>query len=137
MSLLDPTETRRLKSSLALLASPVDGEVLAAAAAAKRILGKKGLGFTDLGVRPAITAPQHDASPFSHKSYANAASSIHQQHARRCLNSSLVDWKPHERRFLAQMAEWRRQPSEAQQAWLDGLVDRLARAAGEGSDVDF
>jgi hypothetical protein len=58
----------------------------------------------------------------------------HQQYARRCLSSPLIVWKPHERKFLEQMALQRRTPSQAQSDWLDGLVDRLARKAREASD---
>ena len=144
MRVLDPTGDRRLKASLARLASNHDGEVIAAVAAIGRILGKAGLGFSDLGVAPAL-APQSQSTPPPSNPWRPRARRFeteplraHQQHARRCLGSSLVAWKPHERRFLEQMAEQLRKPSEAQNAWLEGLVDRLARKAREACNgADF
>lgn len=129
MSILDPAETRRLTSTLALLASPVDGEVLAAAGAAKRILAKRGLGFTDLAVRQMLPPPS------SHRSDEPVRQ--HQQQARRCLSSPHASWKPHESKFLQQMAEQLRKPTQPQQDWLDGLCDVIARKARKAPDVDF
>lgn len=140
MSALDPAEVRRLGSSLALLASPIDGEVLAAVGAAKRILEKNGLGFGDLAVRTMLVPPRREqASPWrpAHKPFEGEPMRVHQQQARRCLCSRFGSWKPHERKFLEQMAEQTRKPSEAQCEWLEGLVDRIARQAREAADVDY
>ena len=141
MSYMDPAEARRLKSSLALLASPVDGEVLAAVGAAKRILEKNGLGFGDLGVRTMLPPPsaREESNPWgpSPRPFAGAPARLHQQQARRCLCSRFGAWKPHERKFLEQMAIQLRKPSEAQRDWLEGLVDRIARQSREAPDVDF
>lgn len=48
MSALPPGDRRRLAASLALLASPIDGEVVAAARAVKRVLDKHGLDMASL-----------------------------------------------------------------------------------------
>jgi hypothetical protein len=98
MSALDPNTARRLKSALALLASPSEGEKLAAVQAVERLLDKVGLDFSDLAPAPAGLAarrmPPSDYTPGIYR--------VHQVRAHALLQSGHA-WTPWEAEFLHSM----------------------------------
>ena len=130
MSALDPREIDRFTKILGLLGSDQLGERAAAAAKATAFLSDRSLGWIDVGEmlkKPpvVIREPVPAAPPKSH-----------QTDARRCLQSG-IGWKPHEREFLNQMMSQRSRPSEKQEAWLDGLCDRVTRFRRRQADGEF
>ena len=127
MSALLPADIERFGKFLGLLGSDHDGERAAAARKATDFLQARKLGWPDVTnqLRQVPVVIQQDAAP-----------QCHQADARRCLASG-YPWHTHERKFLSQIADQRRRPSDKQRDWLEGLVDRLARKTREGSDVDF
>lgn len=117
MSLLDPNDTRRLRSSLARLASDHEGEVVAAASAASRILAKAGLGFADLGVAQVPEPARATAAPFVRRDVTEPAwgprrrphevnlGRQHQVRAKLLLGSGHA-WEEWEQGFLSSIAGW-------------------------------
>ena len=124
MTVLDPAEARRLSSSLALLASPIDGEVLAAAGAAKRILEKKGLGFGDLAVRTMLAPPSPRSTPPPPRSYETRALREHQRRAKGFAACGFK-WNDWERDFLASIAAWDGSLTGKQRSRLDQLAAKV------------
>lgn len=134
MSALNPADADRFGKLLGLLGSNHDGEVAAAARKATQFLAERQLVWPDVAEMlkrsPAIVQPIRGAAPH-----------CHQVDARQCLSSG-VAWKPHELKFLRQMADQRSRPSDKQEAWLDGLLDRVMRAhrasaSAEGGGCDY
>lgn len=126
MSGLPPDDHRKLVGILARLGSPADGERAAAGLLATRLLGKHKLSWEDV-------MPLSLPSPTASRWYQETEQHDHRADASRCLNSGL-QWKPHERKFLDQMRQQRRAPTDKQRGWLDGLVDRVAR---QEVDIDW
>jgi hypothetical protein len=129
MSALDPANTRRLKSSLALLGSPHDGEVVAAARGVGRILAKAGLGFADLcPLTPAQPKPirpdTSDWQPFRPK-----PAPLLREHQRKAklLSVCRFEWNDWERKFLASIAAWD-SPLSAKQAQQLRELEMVAAA---------
>lgn len=113
MSALDPNDNRRLKSSLARLASDHEGEVVAAAGAALRILAKAGLGFADLDVSSQRPEPELSRRPDNpepawgprRRPHEVNLTRQHQTRAKLLLQSG-HDWDEWERQFLQSIAAW-------------------------------
>jgi hypothetical protein len=115
-----------LRASLALLASDKDGEVLAAAAAAKRLLDKAGLGFADLVPLPA-PPPGPAASPWQSPAYPRSPGSVREhQHEAFMLLACGYRWDDWKRQFLGDIRQRRRDLTPLQ---ADKLAEcgRLAR----------
>lgn len=129
MSVLDPRDVDQFGKILGYLASEYDGERAVAAAKATSFLKTRKLDWGDVTAQlkhpPVVVAPTPAASSRSH-----------QIDARRCLQSP-IPWKPHERKFLAQMADQLRRPSDPQRDWLDGLLDRVAAHIRRQADAEF
>lgn len=121
MSALLPAEARKLTASLAMLASNHDGEVIAAVGAVGRILGKAGLGFSDLGVVQALppSSPLRPP-PAKPRSYETRVLREHQRHARGFAACGFK-WNDWERDFLASIASWDGALSDKQRSRLDQL----------------
>ena len=119
MSALDQAEARRLQGVLARLASPHDGEVVAAAAAAARILGKAGMGFGDLVPQPVCTP-----SPPPYRPRADLTRH-HQRRAMAMLLAS-VPWDTWERGFLESIRTRRAELTDGQRTKFDELCAKSA-----------
>ena len=127
MSALHPADIERFGKFLGLLGSDHDGERAAAARKATDFLQARKLGWPDVTNQlrqvPVVIQQEGPAQR-------------HQADARRCLASG-YPWHAHERKFLSQIADQRRRPSDKQRDWLEGLVDRIARQSREAPDMDF
>lgn len=110
MGALTPADQRRLQGSLARLASPHEGEIIAAVAAVQRILNKVGARFSDLEL-PAAPMPS------SRREHARPC---HRQRAEALLNGS-YEWSVWAVQFLEGIAVWRAPLSERQAAMLAEL----------------
>jgi hypothetical protein len=110
MGALTPADQRRLQGSLARLASPHEGEIIAAVAAVRRILDKVGARFSDLELPTAPMAP----------SRCEHARPCHCQRAEELLNGS-YEWSEWAVQFLEGIAAWRAPLSERQAAILAEL----------------
>ena len=117
---LAPADLDRFGKLLGLLGSNHDGERAAAALKATEFLNARRMAWLDV-------AEMLKQPPVLYRPQPVSPSRSHQMDARRCLQSGLP-WKPHEREFLLQMASQARRPSDRQQDWLDGLLDRVASA---------
>ena len=130
MSLLGPRDVDQFGKILGYLGSEFDGERAVAAAKATNFLKTRKLDWCDVTAQlkqlPVVVAAPSPQAP----------SRSHQVDARRCLQSP-IPWKPHERKFLGQMADQLRRPSDAQRDWLDGLLDRVAAYLRRQADADF
>lgn len=115
MSTLAPRDIDHFGKILGLLASGHDGERAVAALKATDFLRQRQLHWCDVTQQlrqpPMVIARA-------------APSRSHQMDARLCLQSTIA-WKPYERDFLSQMAAQRRRPTDKQNDWLDGLLDRV------------
>lgn len=137
MSALDPNDARRLRSSLARLASNHEGEVVAAASAASRILAKHGLGFADLAVAPDPTGCRDVLESAWGPRRRPHEARLLREHQRRAwlLQISGFAWNDWERGFLASIASWDNPISPKQAAHLRDLETAAAawRASREAA----
>lgn len=128
MSALDPGEIRKLTACLTRLGSNHEGEVVAAAGAAGRILGKAGLGFGDLTVSAALPSPRRRQR--RERCRPEPRANAHQSGAYTLLNCGF-EWSEWSLKFLASIVGWDGRLSEKQantlasleaeaQAWLGG-----------------
>jgi hypothetical protein len=115
--------TDRLGQLILLLASPHDGEKVAACGAILRTLGAVGLDLHAL----ADIVRRADAGETPPKP-ANKASSPHGQ-AAWCLRVGATALSARERKFLADIARARYPLSARQRGWLDAIVARLEAVA--------
>lgn len=127
MIALDPNDARRLKSALAMLASPSDGERLAAVDAVERLLDKAGLDFSDLAPEP------HDAVRLSGRrqppaDYVRGLYRLHQITAHQLLRSG-HPWTEWEAAFLQGLAWQVAAPSPSQRDKLRELEAVAERRA--------
>ena len=129
MSALPTADVEKFGKMLGLLGSDHDGERAAAARKATEFLRARQLGWCDVTDQlkrpPIVITPER-----------TVASRSHQLDARRCLQSP-IRWKPHEAKFLGQMAAQLQRPTDKQRDWLDGLLDRLAAYLRRQSDAEF
>ncbi|MEZ5688767.1 MAG: hypothetical protein R3E21_08315 [Caenibius sp.] len=114
---MNAVEIDRFGKLICLLGSPHDGERSVAAQKATSFLAQRNLVWSDV-----VEMLKHP--PAIRREVEGMRS--HQQDALKCLGSVII-WKPHEHRFLVQMSNQLRQPTEKQRDWLDGLVDRVTR----------
>jgi len=119
---LTPQIVERLIKFILLLASPHDGEKIAACGAIMRTLSAAGLDLHALadvlkraGDRPPPDPPHDGESP--------------QAAALWCLRAGGAGLSAKERRFLEDIAEAHYALSERQSAWLDAIVARLRAGA--------
>ncbi len=117
MSALDPADARRLKGILSRLASDHDGEILAAAAAATRILDKAGLRFADLAPTPRQAVMPVCAAPVRPRAELLRP---HQRRAMAMLMAS-VPWNAWERGFIEDMRVRCSDLTDGQQVKFDQL----------------
>lgn len=114
----------RLSPLLGKLGSPHDGEVIAAARAASRLLEKAGLGWNDLG-RILLDGPSAAAAPTEGEAEANVYD------WRDDLAELGAGWsalEPHERSFARNLTRLARRglaPTERQRRWLAVIAERL------------
>jgi len=126
MSALPPADHRRLKSSLALLASPSDGEVLAAVAAVGRILGAAGLAYPDLanGLTELGSVGWNSKAArramYPERAGPPSAARLLRQHQREAgmLLQSPYPWDDWQSRFLQDLLNWHSPISDRQQEKL-------------------
>jgi hypothetical protein len=128
---LPPPDRRRLVGCLALLGSPVRGEVLAAAAGASRIVKARGLSW-DAVIAPAL--PEPDRAPPPPCDSADRDSDDGDPFWRcggwRGCAEAILAWRPdllsdRERRFCDTMCGWHGRASEAQMRWLRDIARRV------------
>ena len=113
-------DARKIVGCLALLRSPHDGEVVAAARAVERLLKPYGL-HVDAIAEAALGSQQAVArlpAPTFHE--------FHQQDAQWCLKRTL--WNAKETDFLTRMAN-QATITPRQRSWLNDLCDRRGGAA--------
>jgi hypothetical protein len=120
VSALHPADAAKFSKIIALFSSNHTGEQLAALNRASAFLSSRSIGWPDIA--QALVKPPVIYSPPPQQT----ASRSHQQDALRCL-SSAINWTYKEHRFLIQMSNQRGAITDRQQAWIDGLVDRVAR----------
>jgi hypothetical protein len=138
---LDIPVAERLAKLIRLLGSDREGEVLAAAAALKRVLKENGSDLHDFADR--LTA-ERETKPLD-KAFADGfRAGYHAAEEDAPTGNVVAEWhdiakycaaqidrlQPHERDFVEQMVGWTRrgrEPSEKQGRWLDGLYSRLQR----------
>ncbi len=109
---LDPATAARLAKVLALLGSAHEGERDAAGVAAHRLVRAAGVSWVDLlGV-----VDTDDAPPTCHRALA------------KWTLARLPELSERDRTFLQGMADWWREPSPRQRAWLHGLALRAGMA---------
>jgi hypothetical protein len=118
---MTPAATDRLGKLLRLLSSDKDGEVLAAAAAIKRMLAAENSDiheFVDSLCRP---QPKQAARPPPREDDWHVVACECQTHSNRL--------SQREQTFIDDMATWTafRAPSEKQQAWLAAIYRRVCR----------
>ena len=146
MNTVPPDDARKLTSSLCMLASPIDGEILAAVHAIKRLLTKNGLGFDDLAPSVATVASDaaaHHDEPDDPKAWRRAMypersgpperAEITKEHQRLALRlfHSATGWNAKEREFLLSMAERRSSLTSGQAEWLHDLERKARRQRTE------
>lgn len=126
MTCLDPTDARRLRASLAMLASPSDGEKLAAVAAAQRLLDKAGMAFSDLVPAPSA-AKANPPKSSAWESCPPKPARVLREHQRVALRMSghPLRWSTWEQDFLDSIAAWSAPLSARQQAQLDVLISKV------------
>lgn len=144
MTTLDPNDARRLRSSLALLASSSDGEKLAAVAAAQRILDKAGMGFADLApdakpVPIADMSRRHDNSDWRPARPEPASLLRPHQRDSFLLSGCGYPWNDWETDFLRDMRERAGSLSERQEDRLRSLKRKASswRQRKGSSDVAY
>ena len=141
MTVLAPADHRRLKSTLTLLGSDKDGEVLAAVAAAKRILAKVALGFADLDVTQQLPPPRPapEPSPWSSSQAGPRSSLLQHQRTAALLLSAGHPWDEWKRQFLISIRSRVKPLTSGQNDKLAECVAMAAawRAARGFPDVDF
>jgi hypothetical protein len=125
MTALDPGEIRRLTACLSRLASPHDGEIIAAAKAAERILDKMGLRFGDLTIAAALPPPE-PRPRHTRRERCRPTRQAHQQRAYILLHCGFA-WSDWEREFLYSINGWATKLSEKQATRLREL--EIAAAA--------
>ena len=116
MTVLDPAEFRKLTACLARLASNHDGEVVAAARAAGKILNRVGRTFGDLV--PSRTPTTPTMQPVRGSGHGGPMEPVrplkpHQHNAWLLLTSGFA-WDDWERKFLTSLRVMERPPSEPQ-----------------------
>jgi hypothetical protein len=116
----------KLAAILALLSSDKPGEVVAAAAAAQRLLSRHGLTFRDIVAQPALPAIAETTGTFDvfldWPTRWRAAVYLCQQVPQTWLT-------PFERQFVANLAKYKHKPSEAQ---LDILATVASNVIAKG-----
>ena len=110
-----------------LLASPVDGEVIATVAALRRVLSSANLDLHNLANVVEFCA--HREAPQIASTIADDLD-VREMIRRCCEYSDLLSVK--ELAFVRSMAKWRGEPTERQMAWLSSLYERCL----EGHDAD-
>jgi hypothetical protein len=114
----------KLAAILALLSSDKPGEVVAAAAAARRLLSRHGLTFRDLVTLPALPAPTGSFDIFlDWPSRWRAAVHLCQQAPQTWLT-------PFERQFVANLSKYKHKPSEAQLDILATIASNVIARGG-------
>jgi hypothetical protein len=129
MTALDPGDMRRLASCLSRLAGPYDGEIIAAAKAAERILDKMGLRFGDLTIASALPAPERRPHR-TRRERCQPTRQAHQQRAYLLLHCGFA-WNDWEREFLYSIHGWTSKLSDKQADRLREL-ERTAAAWSAG-----
>jgi hypothetical protein len=109
---LNPDDRRKLVSCLGMLGSDHDGECLAAARAAHRLVSQLRLTWSD------IVTPAAAPAPSVHK--AEWQSQLTMLDSRWGL---LTEW---ERNFASSIRNWIGEPTEKQRAQIQKIVDRLS-----------
>jgi hypothetical protein len=109
----------RIGALIRLLASPQDGEVVAAARALGRVLKGVNSDFHELAERIEKTTPVTVSN--------DAISAYWAQDSAIDLLDSGMALSARERDFLQRMKRWSGRPTERQAAWLRALVERSER----------
>jgi hypothetical protein len=123
---LTAAERDKLAAILARLASPYDGEIIAAAAALQRLLAARSLTIRDVlepPALPAVAPPQPAFFDVLQDWPTRWRAAVHF-----CQSVPATLLTPWERQFLANLARYRHQPSTPQ---LDILAIVVARIMGE------
>lgn len=116
------TVSERTRQLVRMLASPVDGEALAACRALGRQLQREKLSFNDMA--DLLGAPAR-ASSNSHRAYQERKPEIRPE-VRDLIARGESAWRPREWEFLQSLAKWRGDFTEKQAKWLADLKMRKA-----------
>jgi hypothetical protein len=125
-----PTMRPALAKLIRLLASDVDGEVLAAVRAMGRALKASGCDFHDLAnlVEAPATAPSGSAGGGFRDHFADETELPWRRIVDACTDQP-GRFTAKERQFLQTMQRWRGTPTPKQRDWLIALFERVREAA--------